>query len=89
MAPKRLSQAMDEGGGRNGTKQVENVRPRTLRAQRDLVSENVYLGSENREKPEYVLKHMHFGSDFEAVKVICWRRPTGQNEAPTEATCSF
>ena len=52
MAPKRPSQAMDEGGGRNGTKQVENVRPRTLRAQRDLVPENGYLGSENSERPQ-------------------------------------
>jgi len=38
---------------------------------------------------EDVLKHMHFGSDFEAEKVTCWRRPVGQNEAPAEAPCYF
>ena len=50
MAPKRHSQAMDEGGGRDDTKQVENVRPRMVRGRRDLVPENVYLGHENRER---------------------------------------
>ena len=50
MAPKRPSQAMDEGGGRDDTKQVENVRPRMVRGRRDLVpDENAYLGGENRE----------------------------------------
>ena len=48
----KASRTMDEGGGRNGTKQVENVRPGTLRAQRDLVPENGYLGSENSEQPQ-------------------------------------
>jgi len=52
LAPNRPSQAMDEGGGRNGTKQVENGRPRTPFAQRDLVPENGYLGNENSEKPQ-------------------------------------
>ena len=52
LAPKRLSQAMDKGGGRDDTKQVEDVRPRMVRGRRDLVPENVYLGYENREKPQ-------------------------------------
>ena len=51
MAAKRPSQAMDEGGGRDVSKQVENVRPRMVRERRDLVPENGYLGSENRDKP--------------------------------------
>jgi len=50
LAPKRLCQAMDEGGGRNGTKQVENARPRMPKTRGDLVPENAYLGYENREK---------------------------------------
>ena len=49
LAPKRVSQAMDEGGGRDDTKQVEDVRPRMVRGRRDLVPENGYVGSENRE----------------------------------------
>ena len=52
MAPKRHSQAMDEGGGRDDTKQVEDVRPRMVRERRDLVPENGDVGSENREKPQ-------------------------------------
>ena len=43
---------MDEGGGRNGTKQVENVRPRMVRERRDLVPENIYFGNENLDKPQ-------------------------------------
>ena len=49
---KGLSQAMDEGGGRDDTKQGENVRPRTRGGGSDLVPENVYVGNENREKPQ-------------------------------------
>ena len=52
MAPKRHSQAMDEGGGRDDTKQVEDVRPRMVRGPKDLVPENGYVRSENREKPQ-------------------------------------
>ena len=32
---------------------------------------------------------MHFGADFEDEKVVFWRRPAGQNEAPVEAPCYF
>ena len=52
MAPKRPSQAMDEGGGRDDTKQVENVRPRMVRGRKDYVPENVSLGNENHEKTQ-------------------------------------
>ena len=52
MAPKRHSQAMDEGGGRDDKKQVENVRPRMVRERRDLVPENTYFGNENLDKPQ-------------------------------------
>ncbi len=52
LAPKRPSQVMDEGGGRNGTKQVENVRPRTRRGRRDLVPVKGDLGSEDNEEPQ-------------------------------------
>ena len=52
LAPKRPSQAMDKGGGRDDTKQVEDVRPRMVRGRRDLVLENGDVGSENREKPQ-------------------------------------
>ena len=44
LAPKKPSRAVDEGGGRDDTKQVENVRPRMVRGRRDLVPEIVILG---------------------------------------------
>ena len=52
LAPKTPSQAMDKGGGRDDTKQVENVRPRIPGGRRDVVPENSYLGSENHERPQ-------------------------------------
>ena len=50
LAPKQVSQAMDEGGGTDDTKEVENVRPRIPFARGELVPENEYLGSGKHEK---------------------------------------